>query len=104
MRGKGFGGKGLTRKSHVLAIVMPRFLKKYKHFSIFYKAEEASEKLHHGMNLLSMQLGSIKPVQRMLLCLIKKYEEKNRADVSISIPVKRKRESTGTRASKKLKF
>ena len=57
-------GRGLTRKSHVLSIVMPRFLMTYKHFNVFYKAEEASERIHNEVNNIERMLRAIKPEEK----------------------------------------
>ena len=70
----------------VSTVIIPAFLKKYRHFSAFYKAEQASEKLHHEMMVDARIFCRIKPVEKMLLFLIKKYEERNRGDRSIADP------------------
>ena len=42
--------------------------------------------------------------EKMLLYLIKRYEEKNRADKSIGVPKKRKLKRPDSHAVKRLKF
>ena len=50
------------------------------------------------------KMRAIKPEEKMLLWMIKKYEEKNRADKSIAEPTAKRKYHGNGRVSKRLRF
>ena len=63
------------------------------------------EKLHAELNTEKRILCNIKPVEKLLLYLIKKYEEKNQSHTEIAQPAaKRKLCLDGERPTKRLRF
>ena len=70
-------------------IIVPDFIRRYRHFSIFYKIEQAGERLHAQFNEMERNMVAVKPVKRRYFLMVKKFEEKHKADLDIGKKTKR---------------
>lgn len=84
-----FPQMNVTPKAHNLIWVMPRILKEFKSYFMFYKMEQAGEKIHSELNSIERQIWSIRNPQDRLWKYIERYELRNSLDLSIVKPVKK---------------
>ena len=84
-----FPQMNVTPKAHNLIWVMPRILKEFKSYFMFYKMEQAGEKIHSELNAIERQIWSIRNPQDRLWKYIERYELRNSLDLSIVKPVKK---------------
>ena len=84
-----FPQMNVTPKAHNLIWVMPRILKEFKSYFMFYKMEQAGEKIHSELNAIERQIWSIRNPQDRLWKYVERYELRNSLDLSIVKPVKK---------------
>ena len=84
-----FPHMNVTPKAHDLVWVLPRILKEFKSFFMFYKIEQAGERIHSEMNQIQRQIWAIRNGHDRLWKYIYRYELRNALDISIVQPVKR---------------
>ena len=84
-----FPQMNVTPKAHNLIWVMPRILKEFKSYFMFYKMEQAGGKIHSELNSIERQIWSIRNPQDRLWKFIERYELRNSLDLSIVKPVKK---------------
>ena len=84
-----FPQMNVTPKAHNLIWVMPRILKEFKSYFMFYEMEQAGEKIHSELNAIERQIWSIRNPQDRLWKYIERYELRNSLDLSIVKPVKK---------------
>ena len=79
----------VTPKAHDLVWVLPRIMKEFKSFFMFYKIEQAGERIHSEMNQIQRQIWAIRNGHDRLWKYVYRYELCNALDISIVQPVKR---------------
>ena len=79
----------VTPKSHDLVWVLPKILREFKSFFMFYKIEQAGERIHSELNQIQRQIWAIRNGHDRLWKYVYRYELRNSLDISIVQPVKR---------------
>ena len=73
----------LTRKMHVLPIVLPWFIRNRGDYYKYLKMEQDGESLHHQLNELEKQYGCVKNKAEMYYLIIKELENRRNSDKTI---------------------
>ena len=85
-----FPDRNITRKGHLLSIHLPETLKKLRTFYMFYKTEQAGEKIHSQFNKLMTRWKSRRPKDARLFGMIQAFEISQKMNTGILEPMKRK--------------
>ena len=86
---KYFQNRNITPKGHWLCFVVPKFVEVNRTFHMFYRCEQACEKIHAILNNIERNLLHVQNKHERHRILIARYEQRHGCDIDICVPVKR---------------
>ena len=75
--------RSMTRKMHVLSVVLPRDIRATGDYYKYLRLEQAGEKMHHILNELEIQYGNVKNQAYRFYLMIKEVENRMNCDFTI---------------------
>ena len=88
-----FTNRSITPKGHWLIFVLPKFIEKNRTFHMYYRCEQACEKIHALLNKIESNLLHVKNKHERHRIMIARFEQRHGSDLQWCVPEKRKLKS-----------